>query len=72
MKETIYDKEYIPSKAEINQFPDLQNGPSKLIKGANVPIQQVGTHNFKLPLKYKRKNGSVGSTNIRKHVSTFT
>ena len=57
MKETIYDKEYIPSKAEINQFPDLQNGPSKLIKGANVPIQQVGTHNFKLPLNYKRHNG---------------
>ena len=57
MKETIYDKEYNPSKAEINQFPDLQNGPSKLIKGANVPIQQVGTHNFKLPLNYKRKNG---------------
>ena len=57
MKETIYDKEYIPSKEEINQFPDLQNGPSKLIKGANVPIQQVGTHNFKLPLNYKRKNG---------------
>lgn len=57
MKETKYDNEYRPSKAEINQFPDLQNGPSKLIKGANVPIQQVGTHNFKLPLKYKRKNG---------------
>ena len=57
MKETIYDNEYNPSKAEINQFPDLQNGPSKLIKGANVPIQQVGTHNFKLPLNYKRKNG---------------
>ena len=57
MKETIYDIDYRPSKEEINQFPDLQNGPSKLIKGANVPIQQVGTHNFKLPLNYKRKNG---------------
>ena len=57
MKETIYDIDYRPSKEEINQFPDLQNGPSKLIKGANVPIQQVGSHNFKLPLKFKRKNG---------------
>ena len=29
----------------------------KLISGAQVEIQQVGTHNFKLPLKYKKRNG---------------
>ena len=57
MKETKYDNKYKPSSEEINSFPDLQNGPSNLIKGSNVAIQQVGTHNFKLPLKYKKQNG---------------
>ena len=57
MKETKYDNKYKPSSEEINSFPDLQNGPSNLIKGSNVGIQQVGTHNFKLPLKYKKQNG---------------
>ncbi len=57
MKETKYDNKYKPSSEEINSFPDLQNGPSNLIKGSDVAIQQVGTHNFKLPLKYKKQNG---------------
>ena len=52
MKETKYDLQYRPSKMDIKDFPDLQNGQSKLIKGSHVSIQQVGTHNFKLPLKY--------------------
>ena len=30
-------------------LPDLQNGPSSLIKGANQIIQHVGISNFKLP-----------------------
>ena len=34
----------------IETLPDLQNGPSSLIKGANVSIEHVGIHNFKLPL----------------------
>ena len=55
--EKNYDSEYKPSKSEVENFPDLQNGPSSLIKGAEVGIQHVGVHNFKLPLKYKKKNG---------------
>ena len=47
------DKEYIAS------LPDLQNGPSSLIQGAPVAIQQVGIHNFKLPLNYKKRNGKT-------------
>jgi GTP cyclohydrolase I len=38
-------------------MPDLQNGPSSNIEGANVPIQQVGISNFKLPLSYQTKDG---------------
>ncbi len=54
-----YDEKYRPSKKEISSFPDLQNGPKSLILGAPVEIQQVGTHNFRLPLKYKKRNGEV-------------
>ena len=55
-----YDAEYRPTAPDIEQFPDLQNGPSSLIQGAAVEIQQVGIHNFRLPLKYKtRDNGSI-------------
>ena len=34
-------------------LPDLQNGPSSLIKGANQVIQHVGVSNFKLPIRYR-------------------
>ena len=54
-----YDSTYKPTKQDIEQFPDLQNGPSSLIQGANVEIQQVGIHNFKLPLKFKTKDEST-------------
>ncbi|MBM71383.1 MAG: GTP cyclohydrolase I FolE2 [Crocinitomicaceae bacterium] len=54
-----YDSTYKPTKQDIEKFPDLQNGPSSLIQGANVKIQQVGIHNFKLPLKYKTQDGNT-------------
>ena len=55
-----YDSEYKPTKKDIETFPDLQNGPSSLIQGSPVEIQQVGIHNFRLPLKYKtRDNGDI-------------
>ena len=52
-----YDAAYKPTKDEIDAFPDLQNGPSSLIQGASVNIQQVGIHNFRLPLKYRTRAG---------------
>ena len=52
-----YDYNYVPSEEDIKSFPDLQNGPSSLIQGSSVSIQQVGIHNFKLPLKYKTRDG---------------
>ncbi len=33
-------------------LPDVQNASKDSIRGANVPIMQVGVHNFKLPLKF--------------------
>jgi len=52
-----YDSEYSPTKEDISTFPDLQNGPSSLIQGSPVAIQQVGIHNFRLPLKYDKRGG---------------
>jgi len=41
-------------------LPDLQNGPSSLIRGANRMIQHVGISNFRLPLQYHtRDNGDL-------------
>ncbi len=41
-------------------LPDLQNGPSSLIKGANRAIQHVGISNFRLPIQYHtRDNGDL-------------
>ncbi|MEO0762982.1 MAG: GTP cyclohydrolase FolE2, partial [Pseudomonadota bacterium] len=40
-------------------MPDLQNGPSSLIKGARAPIQHVGISNFRLPLAYATRGGAA-------------
>ncbi len=53
----FYDPNFTVSDEYKASLPDLQNGPSSLIEGANVPIQQVGISNFKLPLKFKRREG---------------
>ena len=54
-----YDKSLNVDDKYISSLPDLQNGPSSLIQGAAVPIQQVGIHNFKLPLRYKKQDGDT-------------
>lgn len=51
-----YDTELKATEEYIASLPDLQNGPSSLIQGSSSMIQQVGIHNFKLPLKYIRKD----------------
>ncbi|GGO27532.1 GTP cyclohydrolase FolE2 [Gemmobacter aquaticus] len=38
-------------------LPDLQNGPASLIRGARTQIQHVGISNFRLPIRYKRREG---------------
>jgi GTP cyclohydrolase I len=54
-----YDPTFIVTDDYKNTLPDLQNGPASLIEGANVPIQQVGISNFKLPLKFPSSDGKV-------------
>ncbi|MHA7876827.1 GTP cyclohydrolase FolE2 [Roseivivax sp.] len=41
-------------------LPDLQNGPSSLIRGARRAIQHVGISNFRLPVSFRtRDNGPL-------------
>ena len=43
-----------------SSMPDLQNGPSSLIKGAKQQIQHVGISNFRLPIRFhSRENGDL-------------
>ena len=57
LNDRVYDLDYNPTKEDIKKFPDLQNGHSSLIQGSKVSIQQVGIHNFRIPLKFKTKDG---------------
>jgi GTP cyclohydrolase I len=39
-------------------MPDLQNGPSSLIKGAHQQLQHVGISNFRLPIRFHTRDGA--------------
>ncbi|WGW02313.1 GTP cyclohydrolase FolE2 [Tropicibacter oceani] len=55
-----YPKDFSVDAAYKDTLPDLQNGPSSLIKGANRAIQHVGISNFRLPLQFHtRDNGDL-------------
>lgn len=55
----FYDPTFTVTDQYKESLPDLQNGPATLIEGANVPIQQVGISNFRLPLKYPTPSGDL-------------
>lgn len=54
-----YDKKFRASDAYRATLPDMMETAHEAIQGAHVPIQQVGIHNFKLPLKYRTKAGKT-------------
>lgn len=56
---TAYEENFEADKSYYSSLPDVQNAPKDSIRGANVPIMQVGMHNFKLPLKFLTKNCDV-------------
>ena len=53
-----YPEEFAVDAAYKDTLPDLQNGPSSLIRGANQQIQHVGISNFRLPIRYHTRDGS--------------
>ncbi len=55
-----YPADFVVSEDYKGTLPDLQNGPSSLIVGAQQTIQHVGISNFRLPIKYRtRDNGPL-------------
>ncbi|MCL4107594.1 UNVERIFIED_CONTAM: hypothetical protein GTU68_022055 [Idotea baltica] len=55
-----YPEDFEVDEAYKASMPDLQNGPSSLIRGAKQQIQHVGISNFRLPVRvHTRDNGDL-------------
>jgi GTP cyclohydrolase I len=54
-----YDRKFRATSQYRATLPDMMEAAHDAIQGAHVPIQQVGVHNFKLPLKFRTKKGRV-------------
>ncbi|HUR57287.1 MAG TPA: GTP cyclohydrolase FolE2 [Opitutaceae bacterium] len=54
-----YDKKFRVDAAYRESLPDMMEAAHDAIQGAHVPIQQVGVHNFKLPLKFRTKKKEI-------------
>ena len=54
-----YDSTFKATEEYKASMGDLQNGPSSNIQGSHTKIQQVGIHNFRLPLTYRMKDGGL-------------
>ncbi|WP_299670438.1 GTP cyclohydrolase FolE2 [uncultured Roseobacter sp.] len=55
-----YPEDFFTDEGYKATLPDLQNGPSSLIRGAKQQIQHVGISNFRLPLRFQtRDNGPL-------------
>ena len=51
-----YPEEFEVDDAYKASMPDLQNGPSSLIRGAKQQIQHVGISNFRLPIRFHTRD----------------
>lgn len=54
-----YDSKFRPTPQYRETLPDMMEAAHDAIQGAHVPIQQVGVHNFKLPLKFRTKQKEI-------------
>lgn len=54
-----YDEKFRVTPEYRSSLPDMMEAAHDAIQGAHVPIQQVGVHNFRLPLKYRTKKGTL-------------
>jgi len=52
-----YPQDFAVDDAYRATLPDLQNGPSSLIRGAAAQIQHVGISNFRLPVAFHSRDG---------------
>ncbi|MBK0329064.1 GTP cyclohydrolase I FolE2 [Rhodobacteraceae bacterium F11138] len=51
-----YPQDFTVDAAYRASLPDLQNGPSSLIRGAQQQIQHVGISNFRLPIRFHTRD----------------
>ena len=55
-----YPEDFTVDEVYRASLPDLQNGPSSLIRGAKQHLQHVGISNFRLPIRFHtRDNGDL-------------
>jgi GTP cyclohydrolase I len=54
----VYPNGFRPDAFYLRSMPDLQNGPSSLIRGAKARIQHVGISNFRLPIRFATRDGA--------------
>lgn len=54
-----YDEKFRVTPQYRSSLPDMMEAAHDTIQGAHVPIQQVGVHNFRLPLKFRTKRREV-------------
>ncbi|WP_323040506.1 GTP cyclohydrolase FolE2 [Gemmobacter sp.] len=52
-----YPADFRADAAYTSTLPDLQNGPASLIRGARATLQHVGISNFRLPIRYRTREG---------------
>jgi GTP cyclohydrolase I len=52
-------------------MPDLQNGPSSLIRGTMQQIQHVGISNFRLPIRFHTLDAEKKGINMSRIMRTF-
>ena len=55
----VYPDDFAVGEVYKDTLPDLQNGPSSLIRGAHQQIQHVGISNFRLPLRVQTRDGDA-------------
>ena len=53
-----YPDGFVVDDAYRATLPDLQNGPTSLIRGARQQLQHVGISNFRLPIRFHRRDDS--------------
>ena len=64
-----YPADFVPDAAYKRSMPDLQNGPSSLIRGAHAPIQHVGISNFRLPVRFRTRATDPGEVTLHASVT---
>ena len=52
-----YDESFSATEGYRETLPDIQNSADHAIMGADVPVSQVGSSNFRLPLTIRGDKG---------------